>query len=136
MLKGVNWLGVLVGVILVQLLGFLWYGPLFGAMWHDLDPSAPVGDSMNLKMALGVLDSVVMVAGLGWLFSRLGVTALVDGVTTAVIVCLVFVITLVVYGWLYGAESLNLVLFNSAYEIIAFVLAGAALTLARLPKST
>src|SRR4030067_1237332 len=32
-LSGINWIAVIVGVILSNALGFLWYGPLFGKPW-------------------------------------------------------------------------------------------------------
>jgi len=30
---GINWLAVIVGVVVSNALGFLWYGPLFGNAW-------------------------------------------------------------------------------------------------------
>src|SRR3972149_4473020 len=30
---GINWLAVIVGVLVSNALGFLWYGPLFGNAW-------------------------------------------------------------------------------------------------------
>jgi hypothetical protein len=32
-LAGINWIAVLVGVVGSNVVGFLWYGPLFGKRW-------------------------------------------------------------------------------------------------------
>ena len=33
MLKGVNWIAVAIAFVALEALGFVWYGPLFGAKW-------------------------------------------------------------------------------------------------------
>jgi hypothetical protein len=41
MLKGVNWIAVVVAVVLLEGLGMLWYGPLFGKAWMAAMPTRP-----------------------------------------------------------------------------------------------
>jgi hypothetical protein len=133
MFKGINWLAVIVAVVLVQLLGFLWYGPLFGATWRALDPGAPAATGFDAKMICGILLTVIMVIGLAWLFARLAVADLMGGLKTALIVCIAFVLTLVFMGYCYEGQSIHLVAFNSGYELLAYLISGAVLGLMR-PK--
>jgi hypothetical protein len=131
MMKGVNWIAVIVAIILVQVLGFLWYGPLFGSTWHALDPGAPSGNAMDAKMAGGIAASAVMVIGIAWLFARLGVAGLMDGLRTALVLWIVFPAMGMAMMYCYEGRSLNLVAFNAAYDLVCFLLIGAALTLLR-----
>jgi hypothetical protein len=127
MLKGINWIAVIVAIVLVQVLGFLWYGPLFGATWHQLQPSAPPSNAMDASMVCGILITAVLVIGMAWLYGRLGVASLVDGLKTALILCIVFALTMVFMAWCYEGAPMNLVLLNSGYELVAFLLIGADL---------
>jgi hypothetical protein len=128
-MKGINWIAVILAVVLVQILGFLWYGPLFGAMWRSLDPSAPAAGAMDAKMVGGILASLVLVVGMAWLYGRLGVANLMDGLKTALILCVAFALTMVSMDFFYGGKALNLVWLNGGYELVAFLLIGACLGL-------
>lgn len=127
MLKGINWVAVIVAIVLVQILGFLWYGPLFGQMWHALDPSAPAGNTMDAKMVGGILASAVMVIGIAWLFGRLGVSGLMDGIRTALVLWLVFPAMGMSMMYFYEGKPLNLIALNAGYDLVAFLLIGATL---------
>lgn len=134
MLKGINWIAVIVAIILVQVLGFLWYGPLFGAKWHELQPGAPMSNAMDAKMVCGILITAVLVIGMAWLYARLGVASLMDALKTALILCVVFALTMVFMAWCYEGAPMGLILLNSGYELVAFLLIGASLGLLR-PKA-
>lgn len=126
-MKGINWIAVVVAIVLVQVLGFLWYGPVFGQMWHSLDPGAPASGGMDAKMVGGIAASAVMIIGVAWLFGRLGVTGLMDGVRTALILWLVFPAMGMAMMYFYEGRSLNLSAFNAAYDLVAYLLIGATL---------
>ncbi len=54
MLKGLNWTAVLVSAVLLEVLGYLWYGPLFGKPWAAaMGPAAAANGHQTLAMALG-----------------------------------------------------------------------------------
>jgi hypothetical protein len=126
-MKGINWIAVILAVVLVQVLGFLWYGPLFGAMWRSLDPSAPASTAMDAKMAGGVAASLVLVTGMAWAYGRLGVAGLMDGLKTALVLCITFALTMVAMDFFYGGKPLMLMWLNGGYELVAFLLIGACL---------
>jgi hypothetical protein len=126
-MKGINWIAVILAVVLVQVLGFVWYGPLFGVMWHSLDPSAPASNAMDAKMVGGILASLVLVIGMAWLYARLGVANLMDGMKTALILCVAFALTMVSFNYFYAGKPLMLMWLNGGYELVSFLLIGACL---------
>lgn len=92
--SAVNWLAVIVGTVLSMVLGFLWYGPLFGKLWLKLigkteeeieaDPTVYIKTAVAAFITMLVLNMVVVafgattfVAGLlagGFIFFGLGAT--------------------------------------------------------------
>ena len=68
-MKSINWLGVIVATIVAFFAGFLWYGLLFEAEWKSLTGvTGEGGDPM--WMLLGVVQTFITMAGLGWFISR------------------------------------------------------------------
>ena len=69
----VNWLGVILGTVLSMVLGFLWYGPLFGKTWLALigkteeeieaDPTVYIKTAVAAFLAMLVLNMVVAAFG-------------------------------------------------------------------------
>jgi len=131
MLKGVNWIAVIVAVVLLEGLGMLWYGPLFGKAWtaalgHNVDMS-----NQNMMMALGVVNTLITVLGLSWLMRRTGAATLTAAVTTSVAAWFFFSFTTQALEYLYMGMTLNFVLINMGFLLAAFVIAGATLNLVK-----
>jgi hypothetical protein len=131
MLKGVNWIAVIVAVVLLEGLGMLWYGPLFGEAWTAALGHEPDMTNQNLLMAAGVVNTVIVVLGLSWLIRRLGATALSSAVMVSVAAWFFFSFTTQALEYLYMGMTLNFVLINMGYLLVAFALAGATLSLVK-----
>jgi hypothetical protein len=131
MLRGVNWIAVVVAVVLMQALGFLWYGPLLGEAWLAAMPAPPADDNMTTTMVLGVLNTVIVAVGLAWLFARLGVTGLMPALATAFLVWLFFSFTTMAIDYLYLGHNARLVAINMGYQLVSYLVAGAVLGLMR-----
>jgi hypothetical protein len=62
----VNWLAVIVGAVINMVLGFLWYGPLFGRLWLRLIGKNPQelqsSSGLYAANALGALVSALVLA--------------------------------------------------------------------------
>lgn len=134
MLKGVNWIAVLIAVVAIEGLGFVWYGPLFGTAWeaalgYELDTS-----NANLKMSLGVVNAIIIVSGLAWLTGRLGATSLVQSVTVSLTAWFFFNFTTQALEYLYMGLSQQLVLINMGYQFVSYALAGAVLALVKFGR--
>lgn len=134
MLKGVNWIAVAVGVVALEILGFLWYGPLFGTQWQAALGRVPETANGNLLMGLGVVNSIIIVSGLAWLTGRLGAASLVHSVTVALTAWFFFDFTTQALEYLYMGMSQQLVLINMGYQFVSYTLAGAVLALVKFGR--
>lgn len=133
MLKGVNWIAVIVAVVLLEVLGYLWFGMFFEEAW-----TAALGKEVpedNTLMGLGVVNTLIVVLGLSWLNRRTGATSLGDALKVAVAAWFFFGFTTQSLEYLYMGMSRDFVLINMGYLLAAFVLAGAVLSLVKSGRS-
>ena len=132
MFKNINWIAVLISVALLEALGFLWYGPVLGEAWsaayRDSLGRDPDMTNMAVTQSLGVVNTLILVFGLAWVFARLGVTALA-GIGTAVAVWFFFNFTTMAIEYIYMGLAPNLVLINMGYQLVSYLVAGAVLGL-------
>jgi len=134
MLKSVNWIAVLVAVVLLEVLGYLWYGPLFGARWLAALGHAADKSNMTTAYTLGAANTVIIVLGLSWLLQRLGAASLQAALGAALAAWFFFNFTTMAVDYLYIGLSAELVAINMGYQLAAYLLA--ALVLAAIkPKA-
>ena len=130
MFKGVNWVAVAVSVILVEVLGFLWYGPVFGKAWLAAFTASlgrpPTGGAMAVTMSLGVVNSLILVFGLAWIVARLGAAG-TRAIALAVGIWFLFDFTTMAVEYLYMGLSPALVGLNMGYQLAAYAITGAVL---------
>jgi hypothetical protein len=132
MLKGVNWIAVIIAVVVLEALGFAWYGPLFGKAWIAAMGHTPeMSGNQNMLMAIGVVNTLVCVTGLAWLINRVGAASLTAALTTSVAAWFFFSLTTQSTEYLYMGMSLQLLELNAAFQLVSFVLAGAVLNLVK-----
>ena len=132
MFKNINWVAVLVAVVLLEALGFLWYGFAFRDAWTTAYTAslgrAPDPGNMALSQSLGVINTLILVVGLGWVLDRLGVKSMA-AVTSALAVWFFFNFTTMAIEYIYMAMGLNLVAINMGYQLVSYLVAGAVLGL-------
>lgn len=129
MLKGVNWIAVVVAVVLLEALGYLWYGPLFGQSWRAALGQPQDPKSMEVAMGLGAVVTVIVVLGLSWLIRRLGATSLTAALAAALAAWFFFDFTTMAVDYLYVGHNGEFVLINMGYQLAAYLVAGATLGL-------
>ncbi len=92
----INHLAVWVAIILQFVIGFLWYGPLFGEPWMEM-----VGLDMDTIMAdpagagdwiTNIISSVAGVYLLAFLFTKIGVDSFAKGTLYGFLIGFVFVL--------------------------------------------
>jgi hypothetical protein len=138
-MKGFNILGIIVALVLMEALGFAWYGPLFGAPWMDamrasgitVDPGS--GD-MTMTMTVGVVNSLIVIIGLNWVLSRLGALTLMNALSSTVLVWFFFNLTTMAIGWLYMSQTLPLLVINSGFQLVSYLIAAFCIAVVRLPS--
>jgi hypothetical protein len=132
MLKGVNWIAVIIAVVLLQVLGFLWFGPVFGKAWAAaMGKTGDMAGGSNMLMALGAVNTLICVIGLAWLLGKLGAGTLGAAITTSVAAWFFFSLTTSSLEYIYMGMSLQLLELNAGYLLVSFVLAGATLNLVK-----
>jgi hypothetical protein len=131
MLKGFNWIGALVALVLMEALGFLWYGPLFGDMWMKALGRTPDMSNATLNMVLGAVVTVIIIVGIDWLLRRLGALSLMPALMASFAAWFFFNFTTMAVDYLYVGLSATRVAINMGYQLVAYLIAGACIALIR-----
>jgi hypothetical protein len=125
-LAGINWIAVLVGVVLSNALGFVWYGPLFGKPWMKAIGKTP--DQLQARptnyvvTVVGSLISMVVLAMAVGAFGSAGVVA--GGVLGAVLYVGLQGIASYTHSMFEG-RSTTLWWINALYNLVLFIVMGA-----------
>ena len=130
MLKGVNWISVLIAVVLVEALGFLWYGMVFSKTWMADMAAMGLkldGSSQTTSLIEGVIVTIVMVVGMAWLVGRLGAHSFGAGMMAGFWAWLFFGLTTQALEYVYMGFTPELMVINGGYLLLSFVIAGAVL---------
>jgi hypothetical protein len=130
MLKGINWLAVAIAVVLLEVLGFVYYGFLVTAPWtaaytNDLG-RAPDMSNAAVTQSIGVVITIILVTGLAWALKRMAITgAAAIGAALAVWFCFDF--TTMAVDYVYMGMSTTLVGINMGYQLLSYLIAGAVI---------
>ena len=132
MLKGVNWISVLIAVVLVEVLGYLWFGMLFSASWTAETTAVGLKPDMSdtaqtTSLIEGVVVTFVLVLGMAWLVGRLGANTFQSGMMAGFWAWLFFGLTTQALEYVYMGFTPMLMAINGGYLLLAFLIAGAVL---------
>lgn len=122
----INWLGVIVATIVAFLIGFLWYGVLFEAKWQDLSGVPMSGDPDMTWMAIGLLQTFVTMAGLGWFIARdRDGGGWMGGFKIGLAACIAFALMTSAYGFVYQTSNIGLLPIDWGHLLLIYALGGA-----------
>lgn len=119
----INWLAVVVAAVVGFVVGWLWYGPLFGKMWKSLmgftDESMK---SMPMKPATaifwGFIASLVMAYVLAHFISLLGIVDVLSALRFACWIWFGFMATQAIGVYLWEGKSFKLFFLCTAYQFV------------------
>lgn len=121
----VNWLAVVVGMVVSMVLGFLWYGPLFGNTWLRLiGKSAEEIESdptMYIKTAVAAFVAMLF---LNMVVSSLGATTFASGLIVGALTFVGFGATQTFVYTTFEGPSEKVWLLFSEYQILVFAIMG------------
>jgi hypothetical protein len=132
MLKGVNWIAVLIAFVLLEVLGYVWYGMVFSSAWVaemnavGLKPDMS-GAAQTKSIAEGAVLIIVQVVGLAWLLGRLGASSLRAGLAAGLAAWVFFGLTTQGMEYVYMGFTPKLMAINCGQLAIAYLVAGAVL---------
>ena len=134
----VNYLAVLVAAIVSMIIGFLWYGPVFGKKWMgmmgmgqaDIDAAKAKG-GMGKSYVIALIGSLVMAYVLAHIVTMARMAGISSGVSGGLSsgfwVWLGFVATVGLGGVLWEKRTWSLYCFNMAYQLVSLLVMGAIL---------
>ena len=130
----INWLALLLAVVANQVVGFVWYGPLFGKKFmaaSGMDKWTPEKQAaekkkMGLSYFLQFVSSLVTFFVLAGLIVGFGHTTASWGAITAVIIWAGFVVPIKLGEAIWGG-NMTLFWLGNGNMLVTFVVAGAIL---------
>ena len=135
----INYWAVLVAAVVNMVLGFLWYGPVFGKAWQKETGmtaekmDAAKGKGMGKTYALMTLGSLVMsyvlAHALVFASAYLAVTGVMAGLQAGFWNWLGFIAPVTLGSVLWDGKSWKLWFINAGYYLVALVLMGVVLAM-------
>lgn len=125
-----NYWAILVGAVVYQVLGAIWYGPLFGKHWMKLmrwKPSSKDTQNMGARYFGAFVCNLVQVAMLAFVISWRGISGVIGGLTSAFWVWLGFIATVSLGSILWDNKPFTLWILNNAYNLLGLLVAGVIL---------
>lgn len=129
----INYLAVLAAALVNIVLGFLWYGPLFGKYWIKLmnfdkkKMEEAKKKGMAKTYAVMVVSTLLMSYILAHFVDYAQATTLIDGIIAGFWIWLGFVATIMIGTVLWEGKPMKLYLLNISYYLVALSIMGAIL---------
>lgn len=121
----VNWLAVLVGVVGSNVLGFLWYGPLFGEMWMRMIGKTPDEIEANNSMYIvTILTSAIAMTVLAVFVGAVGASSFVDGLIAGALAWIGLGATATFLYTTFEGPPTNVWFLNAVYNLIVWAVMG------------
>ncbi len=130
-LSGVNLLGVLLAGFAMWIIGYVWYGLVFGEAWMAASgwTAAMFEGQSPIWMVGGFVLSLVLAFGLGWHMKQKSITVTKTAVLFGLWLSLLIGVPLMAYGYIYSpGHSLELFAINASHTVVTFVAACAVLS--------
>lgn len=139
----INWVAVIVGAVSINIIGFIWYGPLFGKVWGSIigmPPASEMSEKDNrdfqkkmapvylLNFLLSIWTAYVLsFYVIGWTSSVSGGS--LDGAMNAFWIWLGFLVPVLAGSAMWSGkskkDSWRMFFITSGYYLVSFLILGA-----------
>lgn len=129
----INYAGVAIATVALIVLGFLWYGPIFGKKWTalmgftDADMAKMKERGMAISYVGMLVTTVLTVYVLAMVLQWGNAVTFVEAMIVAFLVWLGFVMTTQAGSVLWEGRSWSLFFLNTLYSLVALFLAAGIL---------
>jgi len=131
----INYLTVLAAAVVSMVIGFLWYGPIFGKAWMQLmkidkkkmDEAKKKG--MAKSYAVMFISALIMNYVLAHFVKYLGSKTFMDGMQAGFWLWLGFIATVQIGIVLWEGKPVKLYLINAAHYLVALMVTGGILAI-------
>src|SRR3989344_4802263 len=122
-MDSINWLAVLLAGVASMVVGWLWYGPLFGKMWKNLMGITPESmQAMKMKpmtaMFWGLVMAVITSYVLAYFMGALGVATLGSAMKLACWIWFGFLATQTIGIYLWEGRPFKLFVLNAIHQFV------------------
>ena len=122
----VNWLAVVVATIAAMVLGFLWYGPIFGRIWlAGMGKTQEEMSGSNLAIPISALTAFVTALGLAVLLGAVGANTIAEGVVWGLFSAFVFIAMSQINNAIYEGRNSTVTGLYVAYQLVTLAVMGA-----------
>ncbi len=130
----INYAAVIVAAFAQMVLGFLWYGPLFGKQWAslvnvDFGSMKPKPAAMAAMVISALVMSFVLAHALAFASAYLHVSGIRAGLSAGFWNWLGFVAPVALGPVLYEGKPIRLWFINAGYYLVSLLIMGAILAL-------
>lgn len=129
---GVNILAALLASLGFMVVGFLWYGPLFGKQWmklHGWTEADFKSTNMAMVMTQGVINALITAVGMALVFHWIGIETIGRALHVAFILWIAFSATTQALAYIYERQKLGLTLIHFGNQLAGFLVAAVILAL-------
>lgn len=127
----INHLAILVCFVLLTVLGFVWYGPLFGEKWMGmvgLDLATVEANPPGAGIWItNVVATLIPLYTLAWLFTKLSVDSAGRGAAIGLLIVFAFEFMSTMTGNMFAQNPYGLTWITGGYNLVAIGLSGAIL---------
>jgi hypothetical protein len=124
----INYLAVIASAVAYLVLGALWYSPvLFGSAWMKgigKTREQVTADASPLNYLFALITSFIAAYGIARIMVWSGGNSIADGITTAIVVGVCFVLTAMWVNDTFEKRPRGLTLINILYHLVGLVIAG------------
>ena len=122
---GVNWVAILLGGLFSMVLGFLWYGPLFGKLWlRSIGKKAEELQSSPQMYIIAFIAALVTAYVLAVLIGALGISVWWRGALLGAIVSMGIGAAAALVNGLFLRTPISSWLLFAFYQLVLYVLEG------------
>ena len=125
-----NYWAVLVAALSSFIVGWLWYGPLFGKLWMKLNGFTPEtlkegGMPMPLTMGLNYVATVLAAFAIAMFLGFINRFDAGSGILTGIMIVIFWIATNRLNDVLFERIPFGLFMINVGYSLVTFILMGA-----------
>lgn len=124
----INHLAAIVSIVLMHVLGFLWYGVIFQEQWSRLVGITPENmDGRSVSNAVWLLNFLAIagpIYALAWMFSKLNIDSGIKGLGIALVFAFVFTHLPQMNSNMFGGAPYGLAWINGGYTMTGLAIAG------------
>jgi hypothetical protein len=131
----INYIGIVIAGVVGMVVGFLWYGPVFGKLWIELsnfkqeDMDRAKEQGMTKYYAYAFLGSLVTAFVLDLFMNLTQVSGFMSALLLAFWAWLGFVVTTLLSNVLWEGKSVKVFLLNIAYYLVMLIAMATVLSL-------